>query len=485
MPFALVFGAATALVALVLFNSGMLANAKTRLQNAADAGAYSAGVLQARDHNFSALTNRAMVANQAAVAQLVSLKSYLEDAVDTRDRMSGPVLGTQATIHPTSKPAWDAAKSSGIKTIAKNFNKAAPWAVQGLDKLIAAYATAQQSHHAATAIEMVVLADEVVKRNDPNAAITKGVFTAGRTSFEVKSWDEYTEHFRANDPSTAADRFADVVVNKDTTDNFTRFRPSVPNGKWEKKSVKWCVVLPNHIKSSTSFVFGHAGGTLLSKDKRSWEALDATMGGGFASCTFWAVCGIYPCPKTLVIPILDVGGSGGGLAGKSGYDSLTGYTNNPTLSKTYGGAFFIPAGAWRYKFTGPGASLDKAGGLQDYYRDVKDFATKPANQSAELNGNMGVTFEVERKAATIHTSTKLLPNSKQLAAPDGMKGDTMRALSSASAYFYRSTANKGFTRSGWSRSDGKTEMANLFSPYWQSRLVDRSLADRAASWAAQ
>jgi hypothetical protein len=54
MASTLVFGAVAALIALLLFNSGMLANAKTRLQNAVDAGAYSAALLQARDHNFAA-----------------------------------------------------------------------------------------------------------------------------------------------------------------------------------------------------------------------------------------------------------------------------------------------------------------------------------------------------------------------------------------------------------------------------------------------
>jgi len=76
--FTLVFGAVAALIALLLFNSGMLANAKTRLQNAADAGAYSAALLQARDHNFAAYTNRSVVSNQVAVVQLVSLKPYHE-----------------------------------------------------------------------------------------------------------------------------------------------------------------------------------------------------------------------------------------------------------------------------------------------------------------------------------------------------------------------------------------------------------------------
>ncbi|MGG2041243.1 hypothetical protein [Burkholderia gladioli] len=55
-----------------------LTSAKIQLQNTADASAYAAALLQARDYNFSAYTNRAMIANQAAVAQMVGLKSFVD-----------------------------------------------------------------------------------------------------------------------------------------------------------------------------------------------------------------------------------------------------------------------------------------------------------------------------------------------------------------------------------------------------------------------
>ena len=130
MVLTLLFGIATALMTLVLFNSGILANTKTRLQNAADAGAYSAGVLQARDHNFSAYLNRAMVANQVAVVQIASLKSYLEDAAATRQRMDGAVLGTESLL-PMHKPQWEFAESLPVATSNSTFSGFAGPAVTG------------------------------------------------------------------------------------------------------------------------------------------------------------------------------------------------------------------------------------------------------------------------------------------------------------------------------------------------------------------
>lgn len=498
MIFTLLFAAASALVGLVLFNSGMLANVKTRLQNAGDAGAYSAAVLQARDHNFSAYLNRAMVANQVAVVQLASLKSYIEDAANTHRRMGETELSMESSMIPLDKPMWEAADDLPIESsVASAYNNAAGPAVQGLDLLIQAFQVAQDAHHVATTIEMAAVADEVVKRNDVDAQVSKSAFSLGTTTFEVKRWSDSTKSHRANDNSAEADRFADVVVSEDSTDAFTRNRFSVPLPNWGPTEVKVCMAFPNYVSSWTIFGFAHAGGSILSQDKKRWLALDATWGTGTQSCTFW-----YPCPflgicyTTETTPLIDGnfgrGDSGGAVIGKNGdYDSRTGYKNNPSTTSNYGYALINPAtiipATIRYNSTGPGPSLDTAGGLQEYYRDVANPTSDiPANQSAEENGGkFAVTIEVERKGDSIRTSNKVLPDSDKLRLDPSLRGDTMRALSSAHAYFYRSKTNSGFNRSGWARDDDKTELANLFNPYWQSRLVDRTLQERTASWAAQ
>ncbi|XQM28239.1 hypothetical protein ACNSZF_02265 [Burkholderia gladioli] len=77
---ALLFLAVGCAALLLAFGSLQLTSAKIQLQNTADASAYAAALLQARDYNFSAYTNRAMIANQAAVAQMVGLKSFVQHA---------------------------------------------------------------------------------------------------------------------------------------------------------------------------------------------------------------------------------------------------------------------------------------------------------------------------------------------------------------------------------------------------------------------
>ena len=59
-----------------LFNTGQVLTEKNRLVTTADAVAHGAGVMQARALNFDAYGNRALVANEVLIAQMVSLSSW-------------------------------------------------------------------------------------------------------------------------------------------------------------------------------------------------------------------------------------------------------------------------------------------------------------------------------------------------------------------------------------------------------------------------
>ena len=490
MLFTLLFAGATAVVCLVLYNSGILANTKTQVQNAADAGAYSAAVLLARDQNFSAYTNRAMVANQVSVAQLVSMKSFLMDAAATHDRMQGWAHSLQSNLVPSVKPLWTVGLNHPIETVYSVYNSAAPTAVQTLDRLIRVFESAQQMHHTATAANVLFTADEVVKRNDPKASITMASFQTAATAVQLVKWtNDYSKRHKANDMSAVADRFANVVTSAESTDKFVRDRgPSVPIAAWASRPT--ALACPLMVPVFTIYGFVHDGGTILSRNKKRCLALDATQGSGFVSCAITTPFGPIP----VIYPLLadGIGGSGGGLAGTGGgYGSTTGHSGNPSDARRYGNAVvnplvIIPAQR-RYNLQGPGPSMDSSnGGLQDYYRDLANptMASRPANQSAALNGGqVPLTIEVEHKAADIRTSSKVLSNAPAtVKAQETLKGDTMVALSKAHPYFFRSrTDSSAFTKAGWRRGDNRTEVANLFNPYWQAQLVDRTEAERLLS----
>jgi hypothetical protein len=492
----LLFGAVACLAMLFLFNGALLANTKTQLQNAADAGAYSAAVLQARDHNFSAYTNRAMIANQVAVAQQVSMESFLEDAESTNDRANDFVHDTLQRGTAAFAPAWDAAINVPVGSIRSAATAIDTPLIVGLNLLIDVLDEAQEINHLGTMAEMVFVADEVVKKNDPQAGVTTSAFMVGDAALKVTKWgNDYTKRYTANDNSKQADRFADAVVSEDSLDSFTPNRTSAPLAAWGS-TVKG-YLCPGAAVTFTWYAFRHGGGTILSENKRRWLALDATDGSGSWSC-YWT-CPIFGlCGFTLPFvdtnfgqaPYLDGGHGGAQVGSGSGYGEAKGYKNNVWSSWGYGFALIAePAPAnYRYWIQGPDATLDSNGGIQDHYRDMADTneVAGSKKQTPEDNGGKyPVTIEVERTASTIRTTTKFMTDNDQLKLEDGMKHNTMRTIASAHSYFYRPKQNAGYTRSGWRRGDNQTEYENLFSPYWQARLAPSDPVEQAASLLAQ
>lgn len=68
---------------IMLFNNGLALREKTRLINAADAVAYSEGVITARRLNFLAYTNRSVLVNHLAAGHAVSYMSWLRYITNT------------------------------------------------------------------------------------------------------------------------------------------------------------------------------------------------------------------------------------------------------------------------------------------------------------------------------------------------------------------------------------------------------------------
>ena len=74
--FAIVFLGVVLLGLVFIYKAGVLTSEKMKLQNAADGVAYSIATIEARDLNFVAYTNRAMVSNEVAIGQMVGLSSW-------------------------------------------------------------------------------------------------------------------------------------------------------------------------------------------------------------------------------------------------------------------------------------------------------------------------------------------------------------------------------------------------------------------------
>lgn len=219
---ALVFVTVTILLMVIAmmmtYNVGQLSNQKTRLQNTADAAAYSAAVAQARGYNFSAYMNRAMIANDVAVAQMVALRSWTENyhetfkpgglVAKTNPGASSPSGFVQAGPMHAMWTVQERVARTAAQALQRVFPRAAPEVVRLLQGMNTGLAVTQKVYHFSTALTVAQIlgvddrfndymrsmagfdlsaitslirfstADNVVRSNDANAALSLLGFAA-------------------------------------------------------------------------------------------------------------------------------------------------------------------------------------------------------------------------------------------------------------------------------------------------------------------
>jgi hypothetical protein len=198
----------------VAFSAGQLVNDKMRLVNAADAAAYSAATWEARSLNFQSYMNRAIVANEVAVAQLVSLRSW--------SRYVASVTGNSARvaqfIPPLSGPIR--ALAQGWRSIDTTLQATLPAMEASLSSWnVAVLANAESVAHQQAAIVAADLAGEVARRNEPRAQVTNA--TRLLEARNAAQWqNRFTDKYRRGGGDLR--RFSSLLM--DSRDGFTRSR---------------------------------------------------------------------------------------------------------------------------------------------------------------------------------------------------------------------------------------------------------------------
>ncbi len=464
----------------VAFNSFQMTSAKIKLQNTADAAADSAAVLQARDYNFSAYTNRAMVANQVTAAQIVALKSWIDELDSTYSTSQLDDIVNGVADHPDR---WNAPKRVGKNDIAPvraALDALLPTVAAGIGSLNRALSVAQANYHAATFSAVPDTADAIAQQNQTDTRVTAGYFTSQRNAAQLAAWSSYTATVTPAG-SLGPDDFADVVTDRSILDGFVKNRSSVrsvaPNFQQLNDTAdKICGA-----NSTFTINVTHDGGTQLRNDKKGWEAIDASTAHINISC---------------IGPLEAEAGFGGSANG-----NINNYMTNPPFAAWqdwagYGGYFNfgyegsstpgwqVPDAMAEQFRIGPGPSLDAAnGGLLPY----QETTGAPLASRAPR-----ITIEVTRNSDTL-VKTVGLKGGGRMEVNDNAASGAMRALSSANAYFVRpdetslgsSIAGRLLHANEWARADHKTEYPSLFSPYWQAALAPVSDSERAAAQASQ
>ena len=142
-----------------------------QLQNAADAAVYSMSTVEARDLNFAAYMNRAIVANEVAIGQLVGLASWayhfksFADYLDSYNQLvfSPLTLGASNAIITPISSGWRAAGSTAV-TVMKTIANVGTTVIHNINKI---YGYAEYGYHIVSIIFAVGVLDEVIDDNGP------------------------------------------------------------------------------------------------------------------------------------------------------------------------------------------------------------------------------------------------------------------------------------------------------------------------------
>lgn len=151
-----------------VLESGEASNEKQRLRSTADAAVLAGAVWQAKVQNFDAHTNRAIIANEAFIAQAVSLRGwsdYIDHLLPRANLLTAPIpyLGPVMTALQRSWHAINRAMQPALL--------ATESATSALNHEIAA---AQRVMHLSVPIVVPQLVRAVVEQNDPRYRITAG-----------------------------------------------------------------------------------------------------------------------------------------------------------------------------------------------------------------------------------------------------------------------------------------------------------------------
>lgn len=430
---ALVYGLfvlVTGLAALFfMFNTGQLTAEKTKLVNTADAVAYSAAVMHARALNFDAYTNRALVANEVTIAQMVSLSSWIEYAeqhvqsvppLDCYTYYSVPIALVLVKYEPLCALMSYPPVAAYIAPVRQFVDGAAQVTVVASEVAKVALQAAQVTMFATFLPARKQLMQQVADANYAGMGPVKVDTIPLLDNFTLFDGQPFISRYSGQDRT----RFKEVEVKAATDDHFISQR------SWHDSSPWSCnMVLPRGVVDHTSNT------TLNGFD--GWSAND--QAGLHSELKTWRRWRLQ-CRTQSSYPL----GSGSKSARTSGGD-------------------------WYY--SGVPSFFDLSTKALDYTSDNSD----PAKRDPRLRFAIRIT-RAENDVRTSSGTSPVKPTGPMDVYQSAAAKNVMAAVSTSEVYFER-TADR--TR------DTLKEQASLFNPYWQAHLIDTPAATKAVALALQ
>ncbi|MGD9946726.1 MAG: pilus assembly protein TadG-related protein, partial [Burkholderiaceae bacterium] len=417
-----------------LFSVGQVTASKQRLTQAADAAAYSAAVWRARVLNFQAYANRAIVAQEVAVAQAVTLTSwskYFETFMLNASRIAsafpplGAVLSAAAEVAEYARELteftaaaeieWRAGSDFGYKTLLQR--------------------SQEVLNRSADPFGLGAIANEVARANDP-------AFFA----FALGDDGAYSRFTRRYDSDEDRRRLRDVVG------------ASLPAFVGRPRTGDVRLPLPSGCAGTTTNIdqwfqwWRRRGGTEMSPDLERWEAADTGSVHDHQRSGFLS----RRCRDAEILP-LGWGAAQGStpdtadytLHGDPGGTSANAAATAMALGSVQGEGY---EGFERYSGIERVRELDYA---------ALGYLPFPASQVVVLARTEGRNVRTA-PALNLAAGSLRLPGER---FADGR----LWAMAVGEVYFRRPPA-----------APLRNEYANLYNPYWQARLAEPSDAQRAA-----
>jgi hypothetical protein len=459
----------------LVYNVGQVTNEKEKTINAADAAALSGALVEARILNFEAYTNRAMIANEVTIAQLVSLDSWIR-----YDATMMQYIADYTAIIPYVNDVTSAL-AQGAQIAQNAVDTAVPPAIQGLNLAIDALKAAREAANFAAPAAAMSVASGIAKANQTTFGgrfdTQPELNPAFEALFLVKNtndWLNFTKAYDGNDRGNAKD----VILN--SRDQFSTERGA---GKFIDITNDLLMAAGLLASAGTMYTgFEKTSGTTTLTDYDHWAAQDS-LDPFVATLQFCSVFGIptpIPCgyEKTYVpVPIAygradaDTDGSVGKDLCHPSFFTLFGTTLNCTLAVQ-------------------NANVMSSDGIPNI-RDV-------ANPGGPNTPDPTLTFVagVQKSADATLTTQRIGPSGMKLNTvdagpnqPQGMpklqdnlqNGDRLTSIAFAKVFNARPDWNsRDITEGNLPRPDRKHEYASLYNPYWQARLTQADDATRAA-----
>jgi len=413
-----------------LFSTGQVSADKQRVTNAADAAAYSAALWRARVLNYDAYSNRAMIANEVAIAQTLTLTSetqYLKNLTLCLAQEAGDGGQTcTATISYILQivPYFTEALSAAAAVLTEYDAILQPVVIgevearsNGMNRLLSLSQTALDLSTNFLAVQTIV--DQVSTANDTH-------FTSKMLPDTFEGPGGFTKKYSGTDRIRPAalvrqglDKYSqDRGFNLTVIPHFCVFGIQTPGTDLKKR-----------------------GGTTLDSSLDRYEAADGL--------SEWDYPGGKGCSRKNESPM----GWGDRQASGGTSDQDTGHVNdNPRALEFARDAAVTPDG---YIGIQPFRDLNYAG-LNGSDPQVKN-PTAVLGVITHLGGN------------NLRTANTLNIGVGRLRMPEKLDRNELSSVAAAEVYFERPAA----------RADGRVEYPSLFNPYWQARLAEPTVAQRA------